>query len=42
MNKTLYQYLFALIAKGAAMTAREHEHADFLCALMDSEAKGSK
>lgn len=42
MNKTLYQYLFALIAKGAAMTAREHEHADFLCALMDSEAKGTK
>jgi hypothetical protein len=37
MNKTLYQYLFGLIAKGDAMTAREREHLAFLLSLMDSE-----
>lgn len=37
MNKALYQYLFALIAKGDAMSAREREHVAFLRSLMDSE-----
>ena len=37
MNKTLFQYLLDLIAKGNAMTQREREHAAFLRALMDSE-----
>ena len=39
MNKALYQYLFDLLAKGDAMSAREREHLAFLSALMDSEIR---
>jgi hypothetical protein len=37
MNKALFQYLFELLARGEKMTAREREHLDFICTLMDSE-----
>ena len=37
MNKTLFQYLFELIAKGNEMSELEREHVAFLRSLMDSE-----
>ena len=38
MNKELYQYVFALIALGDKLTARQRQHLECLNAIMAEEA----